>query len=100
MTWQNYPDDEREPWQQTSVAEPVFEPCADAQAKIDTLRALGVLKRDEEPAVTHAWQCWNVWQYSQRCTCPGGPEILWPDHDELKPNRARGQIIERFVITH
>lgn len=94
------PWQDREPWMPAVADAPVFDPITDANTKIATLRALGLLKAGEAPVVSHAWQCGQAWRYAQRCTCPGGPEILWPDHDELKPHRARGHIIERFVITH
>ncbi len=54
---------------------------------IAELRALGVLKSNEKPVVLHCYTCPFPQNYSAACQCPGGPEIVWPDWDELKPVR-------------
>jgi len=63
---------------------------------VEALRALGVLKPDERPVVSHKYGCPFPKDYSATCTCPPlpgstrrtwGAEIQFPDWDETKPLR-------------
>ena len=96
MSWQD-----AEPWQpEPVVAAPARDPLAwEPYAKIDALRALGVLKDGEKPVTLHCHRCAFPRDYGAACTCPGGPEIIWPDHDELKPQRFY-TTPERFYDKH
>lgn len=85
-----------EPWQ-PEVAVPARDPVAwEPYRMIDALRALGVLKKDEEARVLHQHGCAFPSDYSARCACRGGPEIVWADYDEARPYRFY-TIPERFI---
>jgi hypothetical protein len=90
--------EDREPWQ------PAVAPRRDPVAwwphdVIAALRAQGILKDGERPAVLHCYRCPFPKDYGARCACPGGPEIVWPDYDELQPRRFY-VTPERFYDKH
>ncbi|HEY6091830.1 MAG TPA: hypothetical protein VIV83_07555 [Gemmatimonadales bacterium] len=89
-----------EPWQQQDHATaPAYDPVGwEPNNIIAALRGLGVLKNGEQPRVLHQHACPFPKNPMARCSCTGGPEIQWPDHDELTPIRNY-QIPKRFAAT-
>jgi len=87
-----------EPWQsEPEMQQPARDPIAWAPYDaIDALRDLGVLKSTEHPRVMHAYGCPFPKDYSARCGCPGGPEVMWPDWDERERPVRHYVIPERF----
>ena len=63
---------------------PMHEPEGQVQM-LQALRSLGVLKPTEQTTAFHAHGCPAM--TNGTCTCPGGPELIWCDYDEVKPLR-------------
>ena len=75
-----------EPWQAAPEPVRVLDPTrAHIYRMIDTLRALGILKPREAVHIGHKHDCSAP--RAGACTCPGGPNVVWADFDELKPVR-------------
>jgi hypothetical protein len=90
----------REPWQ-PAAPPPDLRYNDGVAAVIDGLRDLGMLKANEQPSQLHQYGCPSAkppWP-DGTCICPGGPELQYPDWDELKPVRHYTSP-ERFHVRH
>jgi hypothetical protein len=58
------------------------------------IRQLGVIKPGEKISPLHKWDCPYPKNYAATCTCPGGPEIVFADWNELMPAYL---MVDRFI---
>lgn len=71
-----------------------------AEAVNAALVALDVVKPGEHIKILHAHSCaGRVREGDAPCTCPGGPELIYADWDEVQPRRHY-HIPERFYVGH
>jgi len=92
-----------EPWQGQDTADSPADlrTHAGVAAVVAGLRDLGMLKVDEQPRLLHQYGCpASAPPYPDAtCQCPGGPELLYPDFDEVTPTRHY-IIPARFYVRH
>ncbi len=95
--WQQH----EEPWRAEQSRMPAdLSRHAGIAAVIDGLKSLGMLKAGEQPRTLHQYGCpagkppWT----DGTCICHGGPELMYPDFDELTPIRFY-RVPERFNQT-
>jgi hypothetical protein len=91
-------ENSHEPWRTEQRPVPTVTPSViefEPDRMIHALRLLGILKVGEAPRVLHQHGCAFPKNRAAGCSCVGGAEILWPDHDELSPLR-HCQIPARF----